>query len=179
MEEIFVASLLSIALGYWLSGRRYSKRLLVLEATNSDLKNQLFSVREEVGKASLEEFKNSDEFCTRLSLEYSKGKEDGAAEELKKFQLTYTPVVIDHENFITHKVDIGYDMQLHYSGFPIGEPTRRITHHKEKSKDENIKMLLSAVDSLLNTIQVAANRRIPITVNKTPKRENPKRTPKS
>lgn len=132
----------------------------------------MLTLKFEQGKAegaenALQQFKSSDEFQTKLSHEHAKGKIAGAEDELSKFLITYTPVVVDHETWISHQVDIGYDMQLHYSGFPIGEPTRRITHHQEKSKDENIDKLVGLATNSLELIATAASRqKIPVTVNK-------------
>ncbi len=117
------------------------------------------------------EFKSSDDLANLLSIEHDKGKRAGAAEELEKFQITYTPIIVDIETFLSRKIDIGYDMQIHYAGFPIGEATRRITNRQEKSKDENIKMLLDTVNKTLELVgEVAAKSGIPITIGKTPKR---------
>jgi hypothetical protein len=127
--------------------------------------------RAEGAESALQKFKSSDEFETALSLEHAKGRIAGAEVELSKFLITYTPVVVDHETWISHKVDIGYDMQLHYSGFPIGEPTRHITHHQEKSKDENINKLVGLATNTLELIASAASKqKIPVTVNKKPTR---------
>ena len=120
---------------------------------------------------SLAEYKSSDEFNLRLNFEHAKGKLAGASEELEKFHITYTPVLVDHEKLWSHRVDVGYDMQIHYGGFPIGEPTRRITNHKEKSKEENILQILKAVGSALGiAAAAAAKQKIPVTVVKDYKR---------
>ena len=62
-------------------------------------------------------------------------------------------------------------MQINYSGFPIGEPTRRITNRQQKSKDENVKLLLDTVNKTLElATEVASKSGIPITIGKSPKR---------
>lgn len=125
----------------------------------------------EAAEAAIQKFKSSDEFNALLSAEHAKGVQAGAEEERARFNITYTPIVIDHENFWSHKVDVGYDMQIFYAGFPIGEPTRRITHHQEKSKDENINKLLSTATNTLDLIAATATKsRIPVTVNRKPNR---------
>ena len=127
--------------------------------------------RNEGQKSALGEFKTSDDFANLLAIEHEKGKRSGAAEELEKFHITYTPILVDVETFISRKVDVGYDMQIHYSGFPIGEPTRRITNRQEKSKDENIKLLLDTVNKSLElAVEVASKSGIPITIGKSAKR---------
>ena len=122
-------------------------------------------------RTALSQFKDSDEFANLLALEHERGKRSGASEELKKFHITYTPVLVDVESFISRKVDVGYDMQINYSGFPIGEPTRRITNHQQKSKDENVRLLLDTVNKTLElATEVASKSGIPITIGKSPKR---------
>jgi len=176
------------------------KKVALLEQQCQDLQLQLMSSSQRAANAALEQYKKSDEmqallenqfkkgeaqgavnalrehrgseeFASILSAEYAKGKIAGAAEELQRFHITYTPVIVDHETFFSHKIDGGFEMQLHYSGFPIGEPTRRITSHQEKSKDENINQLLEYVDKTLEIAAAAATKmRIPITIGKTTKR---------
>lgn len=137
----------------------------------ANLQLRIDYARSEAAELAIQNFKLSDEFNALLSIEHAKGKTAGAEEERARFNITYTPVVIDHENFLSHKVDVGYDMQIYYAGFPIGEPTRRITHHQEKSKDENINKLLNAATDMLDLIADKATKsRIPVTVNKRPNR---------
>lgn len=131
--------------------------------------------KSEGASTAMQTYKSSDDFSIVLSSQHAKGKLDGAAEELQKFHITYTPVLIDHETFFSHKVDGGYDMQLHYAGFPIGEPTRRITSHEEKSKDENVNRLISLVEKTIETAaSLASKQQIPVTITKSPKREKRK-----
>lgn len=135
------------------------------------LQLQIEHAQLEATKAAIQNFKSSDEFNALLSIEHAKGVKAGEEEERARFNITYTPIVIDHENFWSHKVDVGYDMQIYYAGFPIGEPTRRITHHQEKSKDENINKLLNAATNTLDLIAATATKaRIPVTINKKPNR---------
>ncbi len=155
-----------------------------LEAAKSELRNfktteefiELLQAERERGRrdgerTALSQFKTSDEFANLLAIEHEKGRRNGAMEELEKFHITYTPVLVDVETFISRKVDVGYDMQINYSGFPIGEPTRRITNQQQKSKDDNIKMLLDAVNKTLElATEVASKSGIPITIGKSPKR---------
>jgi hypothetical protein len=123
------------------------------------------SGRQEGLKHARTEFKSSDENALALQLRYEEGLRDGAEQELQKFHITYTRVQIENDNFFQNTVDIGYDMQIYYSGLPIGEPTRRITHRDQKAKDENIIKLLETVDKALETIiAVNAKLRVPISV---------------
>ncbi len=197
---IALAIVLSFGSGYWLARRKAAAFVLDLQAEVLRLQHEQIEIKEtsskttlgeykkseefravlalqfESGKTqgstkSLAEFKTSDEFNLLLNSEHAKGKLVGAAEELGKFQITYTPVLVDHETFFTHKVDAGYEMQIHYAGFPIGEPTRRITNHQEKSKDENITQVLKVIGTTLEiAAAAAAKQKIPVTVAKTPRR---------
>ena len=67
------------------------------------------------------------DFAARLDNEYRRGKEDGQKIELQKFAIVYEPYQeVTEEYFeIKKRADIGYGMQLHYAGLPIGEQTRR------------------------------------------------------
>ena len=123
-------------------------------------------------QAALDDYKSSEDFKNFRHVEYANGKQAGAAEELAKFHISYTPLLIDEKSFFSHKVDADYEMQLHYAGFPIGDPTCRITHHKQESKDENINKVLSIVANTLElAVEAATKQKIPITVAKTHKRE--------
>lgn len=160
------------------NGLLYENRIkeAVEKYKTSDEYNAIITLNFEQGKTegaeiALRHFKASDEFETRLNLEHTKGKTAGEESERNKFEITYTTVIIDHESWISHKVDVGYDMQIRYAGFPIGEPTRRITNHQEKSKDENINKLVEMVTNSLELIAVAASKqKIPVVVSKKPSR---------
>lgn len=122
-------------------------------------------------KIAKKEIRQSEGYEAILAREYARGKCDGAKEELAKFQITYTPVLVEGDNFFKKSTNVGYEMQMYYSGFPVGEPTRRITHHSEKSKDENINKIIDLVKDNLELIATAAGKhKIPVTVNKKPSR---------
>lgn len=55
---------------------------------------------------------------------------DGKKAELQKFAIVYEPYqVLTEEYFgIKKRAELRYTMQLHYTGMPIGEPTRKSTH---------------------------------------------------
>ncbi len=89
----------------------------------------------------------------RLDQEFHRGKEVGHSEELKKFTLTYEPFEERIEEYLGMKKrsTLGYNMQIHYAGFPIGEPTRRITHNNIAYDEKRIEALLnSEVISAIN-----------------------------
>lgn len=201
---IALAVVVSLVFGYWLARRKSVESVVALQQEVTHLQREAVEARVASAKRSLEEYKNSeefravlamqfesgraqgstkslndfktsDEFNLLLSAEHAKGKLSGAAEELEKFHITYTPVLVDHETFFIHKIDAGYDMQIHYAGFPIGVPTRHITSHQEKSKDENITQALKIVGSALEIAATAATKqKIPVTVAKTPIRVSKK-----
>jgi hypothetical protein len=201
---VALAIVLSLGIGYWLARRQAAQSIIDLQSQVVRLQREKIEIKETSSKNTLEEYKNSEEYRALLALqfeagkaqgstesladfkaseefnlllnsEHAKGKLAGAAEELEKFHITYTPVLVDHETFFTHKVDAGYDMQIHYAGFPIGEPTRRITNHQEKSKDENITRVLEMVGKALEIAAAAATKqKIPVTVAKAPRRVNKK-----
>jgi hypothetical protein len=204
LQTILLVTVISTIFGYWMARQRYIGQLQKAETIHFKIQNELAAKIETMAAATLDNYKTSEEFQALLTLQYengknqgsarsltdyktseefaavlgaehAKGKLAGAADELNKFHITYTPVLVDHETFISHKVDAGYDMQLHYSGFPIGEPTRRITSHQEKSKDENINRMLDTVNKTLELAAAAATKqRIPVTVARTPKRVSKK-----
>lgn len=68
------------------------------------------------------------DFEARLDNAYRRGKDDGQKAELQKFAIVYEPYqAVTEEYFgIKKRAEIGYSMQLHYAGLPIGEPTRKI-----------------------------------------------------
>jgi hypothetical protein len=129
---------------------------------------------QEAGKnAALAQFKSSDELAMMLTIEYAKGKEAGAKSELEKFEISYQTVEIEHDNLWRNTKVVGYDMQLHYAGLPIGEPARRITQRAQKSKDDQV---YEALHRTLGVIEAAATKAgIPIKVTKTIKREKAKK----
>jgi len=198
---IFIACIvLSSLAGYLLAARLAAARIATLTSERENLQARLSEAVESTRETTLDRYQNSDEFKALLALEFEKGKNEGAlnalvdykasddfsalvdfhhqqgkmagaAEELDKFHITYTPIIDDHETWYSHRVDVGYDMQIHYAGFPIGSPARHITHHQQKSKDENINRLVGVVAQTLEIAAGAASKhKIPVTVAKAPKR---------
>jgi hypothetical protein len=122
-------------------------------------------------KLAEKEIRQGEGYQAILEREYARGKGQGAKEELEKFQITYTPVLVERDSFLKNSVDAGYEMQIYYSGFPVGEPTRRITHHEEKSKDENINKVVDLIKDNLELLAMTAGKhKIPVAVNKKPSR---------
>lgn len=74
----------------------------------------------------------SADFAARLDNEYRRGKDDGHKAELEKLAIIYEPYQVVTEEYMGMKkrAELGYSMQLHYAGFPIGEPTRKVLHAK-------------------------------------------------
>ena len=100
----------------------------------------------------------------RLEREFQKGKEAGRAEELGKFTLTYEPFEERVEEYLGLKKrsTLGYHMQIHYAGFPIGHQTRHVTHNCIEYDEKRIEMLLNNdVASAVNGIvQLATTKGI-------------------
>lgn len=121
--------------------------------------------------STTEHKKNSEGFNALLENQYLRGKIAGACEELGKFDVRYSVVTVEHDNFLKSTFDAGYEMQLFYSGLPVGEATRRITHHGEKSKDENVMKIVGVVEKILETLANNAGKyNIPVTVTKSVQR---------
>lgn len=74
----------------------------------------------------------SVDFAARLDNEYRRGKDDGHKAELEKLAIVYEPYQVVTEEYMGMKkrAELGYSMQLHYAGLPIGEPTRKVLHAK-------------------------------------------------
>ena len=93
------------------------------------------------------------DFEARLDNAYRKGKDDGQKSELQKFIIVYEPYqTLTEEYFgIKKRVELGYSMQLHYAGLPIGDATRKATHENVEFDDAKIdKIVNSELMSSLN-----------------------------
>lgn len=94
------------------------------------------------------------DFKARLDNEYRRGKEDGQTAELQKFAIVYEPYQDITEEYlgIKKRAEIGYNMQLHYSGLPIGHATRKATHTNVQYDEAKIdKLVNSELMSSLNS----------------------------
>jgi len=106
-----------------------------------------------------------------LEREFLRGKAAGAEEELARFEIRYQPILIDDDGFWNHSFEAGYEMQLHYAGLPVGDPTRRITHEQQKSNDENILKTMEVVTTVLLSLAKAnSQRKISTAVSKEPQK---------
>lgn len=98
----------------------------------------------------------------RLEREFQKGKEAGRTEELGNFTLTYEPFVETIEEYmgLKKRSTLGYNMQIHYSGFPIGHQTRYVTHNSIEYDEKRVDALLNnEVAAAVNGIvQLAATK---------------------
>jgi len=114
---------------------------------------------------AINQYKKSEGYAALFAVEHSKGKEAGIEEERKKWELNYTPIVINDEGFFSHTVETGYEMQIFYAGFPINDPLRRIVNFHKKSKDENIQKFLDIAKKTVDVAAaIASKNKIPITV---------------
>lgn len=96
---------------------------------------------------------SGEEFANRLLNEYLRGKEDGQKLELQNLTIVYEPYqdLIEEYGGLKKRVEIGYDMQLYYSGLPIGQPTRRPTHKNIEFDKERIDRILDS--ELMSTLK--------------------------
>lgn len=98
----------------------------------------------------------------RLDQEFHKGKEVGRTEELEKFTLAYEPFSETIEEYlgIKKRSTLGYDMQLYYSGFPIGHKTRYITHQNIEYDEKRVDALLDSevASTISGIVQLAATK---------------------
>lgn len=98
----------------------------------------------------------------RLDQEFQKGKEAGRSEELHNFQLTYEPFVDTVEEYLGLKKrsTLGYNMQIHYAGFPIGHRMRYVTHSSIEYDEKRIDALLNSevLASINSVVQLAASK---------------------
>lgn len=87
----------------------------------------------------------------RLEREFERGRAAGRKEELGNFNLTYEPFVETTEEYmgLKKRSALGYYMQIHYAGFPIGHQMRYVTH-------SNVEYDPDRVDALLNNEVAAA-----------------------
>jgi hypothetical protein len=97
----------------------------------------------------------SADFTIRLENEYRRGREDGQKAELEKFSIVYEPYQETKEEYmgLKKRAEIGYSMQLHYSGLPIGQSTLKITHTNVEFDAAKIdKIMSSELMSTLNSL---------------------------
>lgn len=104
------------------------------------------------------------EVSARLENEYLRGVEDGRKSELEKFAITYEPYeeVIEEYLGIKRRVEVGYDMQLFYSGLPVGDSTRKVTHKNVEFDEKKLEKMMNndVVGALNNLTQMMLTRGI-------------------
>ncbi len=81
-------------------------------------------------------------------ISYQEGKRDGAEEELKKFIVRYTAFTDETGNVVNKKIRIGYDMQLYYQNFPVGDPTRRIIREEKRLNEDVVNAVIETLKAL-------------------------------
>jgi hypothetical protein len=86
------------------------------------------------------------DFAARLDNAYRQGKEEGHKAELQKFAIVYEPYqAITEEYFgIKKRAELGYTMQLHYAGLPIGQATTKTTHTNVEYDSAKIEKLMNS-----------------------------------
>jgi hypothetical protein len=103
-----------------------------------------------------------EDFEARLDNEYRKGKDEGQKAELQKFVIVYEPYQELTEEYFGMKkrAELGYSMQLHYAGLPIGEAARKATHTNIEFDDAKIDKLINSelMGSLNSLCQLLGTR---------------------
>jgi hypothetical protein len=98
----------------------------------------------------------------RLEREFQKGKEAGRSEELANFTLTYEPFEERIEEYmgLKKRSTLGYTMQIHYAGFPIGHQTRYVTHNNIEYDEKRIDALFNSElsSAVSGIVQLAATK---------------------
>lgn len=98
----------------------------------------------------------------RIEREFQKGKEAGRTEELANFTLTYEPFEERIEEYmgLKKRSTLGYNMQIHYAGFPIGHKTRYVTHNSIEYDEKRIDSLFNSelVSAINEIVQLAATK---------------------
>ena len=96
---------------------------------------------------------NSELFNNKLEINYLKGFDAGKLEERKKLSVSITPKMEIRDNFFKKTAYTGYELQVIYDGFPIGNPQYKNTETYEKFKDDNLKY---AIDKANETVIIVA-----------------------
>ena len=158
-------------------------KLALLEYKSSPEMTALLDLRFRDGhqagsSEAINQYKKSEGYEALFSLEHAKGKEVGIEDERNRWQLTYTPIVINDEGFFSHTIETGFEMQIFYAGLPINAPLRHITGHHKKSKDDNINKFLDIADKAVDiAVTIASKNKIPVSVRK-PRQEKKIEQPK-
>jgi hypothetical protein len=95
---------------------------------------------------------NSELLNNKLEINFIKGKEFGILEERKKINIRLTPKMEIKDNFFKKKATTGYELQVTYNGFPIGNPQYNNLEKIEKFKDENLKYTIDKVNQTILTL---------------------------
>ena len=102
--------------------------------------------------ASEKENLNSEIMNNKLEINYIKGFDAGKLEERKKLSISLTPKMEIRDNFWKRTAKSGYELQVIYDGFPIGNPQYKDTEIYEKFKDENLKYAIDKANETVTTI---------------------------
>ncbi|MEK4878744.1 MULTISPECIES: hypothetical protein [Paenibacillus] len=121
------------------------------------------------------ENKGPEEIKALMEIEYRKGVEEGEKKAFAKFTLIYEPFVDISDSLLKKTAEAGYTMQMFYNGLPLGDPMKRVTHHEEKYKEENMKYILDTINRTINNLMLVADPLgIPVIMNEKPKIEKKK-----
>lgn len=101
---------------------------------------------------NINEHKQTEEYKAILDNEYRKGIDEGAKKASEKLSIFYEPFVEITDSFFKKTAEIGYIMQIRYSGLPIGGSIKRVTQREEKFKEENVNKLIETAQSVVNNL---------------------------
>jgi hypothetical protein len=105
---------------------------------------------------------DDDVLDLRIDQAFRKGREEGQAQELAKFTLTYEPFAETVEEYmgLKKRSTLGYNMRIHYAGFPIGDETRCVTHQNIEFDEKRIDGLLNSevASAIAGVVQMVATK---------------------
>lgn len=146
----------SALLTYFLTKSSVEKS--ILKSAELDFQSKRNGMVDEITSSVL----NSDQFQQKIENARLKGIEEGRLNELKNFSVVYEPYEEVAEEYLGMKkrVELGYDVQFSYNGWPIGQSTR-------KAMKTNIEFDRQAIDQIFNSevigflnnvVQIAATK---------------------
>lgn len=107
-----------------------------------------FEMEKDIFYSSIGEKENltSEIINNKIEISYIKGFEAGQIKERKKIQVIYTPRMEIKDNYFQKTAITGYDLQIVYDGFHIGNPQYKSLDTITKFKDDNLKYVIDKVN---------------------------------
>jgi len=130
----------SALLTYFLTKSSVEKN--ILKSAELDYQSKKNGMVDEITSSVL----GGEQFQQKIENARLKGIEEGRTDELKKFSVVYEPYEEVAEEYLGMKkrVELGYDVQFTYAGWPIGQSSR-------KAMKTNIEFDREAVDRIFNS----------------------------